>query len=79
MTKTFIYTFDRYVKKEGTNGHKESDWTVEKVTLKKRVTDRMEERDYHKAGYAAKYFNEVLREKYGYKRNVVTACRIKEI
>ncbi len=65
MTRTFTYTFTRV------NG--------EKVTLKKRVTDKMEEINCRKAGYAAVYFNEVLRSKYGYKKSVVTAARIKEI
>lgn len=65
MKRTFIYTFTR------ANG--------EVITLKKRVTDKMEERNAHKAGYAAMYFNNVLREKYGFKKSVVTACRIKEI
>lgn len=66
MTRTFVYTFKR------ANG--------ETVTLKKRVTDRMEERGLsHKAGYAVNYFNEVLRSKYGYKTSPVTASRIKEI
>ena len=51
----------------------------EEVTLKKRVTDKMEERNGHKPGYAAEYFNRVLREKYGYKHSPVTACRITEI
>lgn len=54
MTRTFTYTFKRV------NG--------EEVTLKKKVTDAMEERNAHKAGYAAEYFNEVLREKYGFKK-----------
>jgi len=79
MTRTFTYTFKRHVKKEGTDGHKESDWMFEEVTLKKRVTDKMEERNEHKPGYAAGYFNRVLREKYGYKHSPVTACRITEI
>lgn len=65
MTRTFEYSFQR------ANG--------ERVTLKKRVTDKMEERNAHKAGYAARYFNEVLREKYGFKRDVVTAARIQEV
>lgn len=79
MTRTFTYTFKQHVKKDGTDGHNESDWTVEEITLKKRVTDKMEERNQHKAGYAAGYFNEVLRGKYGYKYSPVTACRLKEI
>lgn len=65
MTRTFTYTLKR------ANG--------EEVTLKKKVTDAMEERNAHKAGYAAEYFNEVLREKYGFKKSVVTATRIKEV
>ena len=65
MTRTFTYTFKR------ANG--------EEVTLKKKVTDAMEERNAHKAGYAAGYFNKVLREKYGFKKSVVTAARTKEV
>lgn len=65
MTKTFTYTFTR------ANG--------EDVTLKKRVTDKMEEYDFRKKGYAVNYFNEVLRTKYGYHKSIVTACRIAEM
>lgn len=79
MTKTYTYTFDRPVKKPGTDGRHESDWTLEKVTLTKRVTDKMEERPQHKAAYASNYFNQVLREQHGYKRSVVTAYKLKEI
>ena len=79
MTKTFTYTFTVAVKRDGTDGHKESDWTGKSITLKKKVTDRMEERDYHKAGYAAEYFNRVLRTEYGYNKSVVTAVKVKEI
>ena len=80
MTRTFTYTFNTFVKKEGTDGKHESDWAVKKVTLKKKVTDRMEERGLsHKAGYAANYFNEVLRKEYGYKKSVVTAWMLEEI
>lgn len=79
MTKTFKYTFKVMTRKEGTDGHNESDWYWKEVTLTKKVTDRMEERNQHKAGYAANYFNEVLRSKYGYKVSPVTATRVKEI
>lgn len=65
MKRTFTYTFKRV------NG--------EVITLKKNVTDKMEERDAHKAGYAARYFNDVLRSQYGYHKSVVTAARIKEV
>lgn len=65
MTRTFIYKFTR------ANG--------EKVTLTKRVTDKMEERDYHKKAFAVGWFNKVLREKYGYKKSVVTAAKIQEV
>ena len=67
------------MKKDGTDGHNESDWMAQEITLTKKVTDRMEERNTHKAGYAANYFNNVLRNEYGYKKSVVTAARIKEI
>ena len=79
MTRTFEYTFKVWRKKDGTDGHNESDWYTEEVTLRKAVTDRMEERYYHKAGYAAGYFNKVLRERYGYKKSVVTALKVKEV
>lgn len=65
MTRTFEYSFKKA--------------SGEVVTLRKKVTDKMEERNYHKAGYAAGYFNDVLRSKYGYKKSVVTASRIKEV
>lgn len=78
MTKTYTYTFDHLVKKPGTDGKHESDWTWEKVTLTKKVTDRMEERPQHKKAYAANYFNQVLREQYGCRR-CVTAYKLKEI
>ena len=79
MTRTFIYTFTVQIKKDGTDGHHESDWCAKEVTLTKKVTDRMEERNQHKAGYAAEYFNQVLRKEYGYTKSVVTACRVKEV
>lgn len=79
MTRTFTYTFNVFKQKEGTSGRSELDWYAEPVTLTKKVTDRMEERNGHKAGYAANYFNEVLRSQYGYKKSVVTATRIQEI
>lgn len=65
MTRTFTYTFKR------ANG--------EEITLKKKVTDKMEQRNYHKAGYAANYFNDILRSKYGFHKSVVTASRIVEV
>ena len=64
MTKKFTYTFKR------ANG--------ETVILKKTVTDRMEERNDHKKMYAAAYFNEVLKEKYGFYKSEVSAKNIKE-
>lgn len=79
MTRTFEYTFQIWRKKEGTTGKNPGDWYQEEITLRKRVTDKMEERNGHKAGYAAMHFNRVLREKYGYKKSVVTATRIREI
>ena len=79
MTKTFAYKFNVIKKKEGTSGKSEQDWYAEQVTLTKKVTDRMEERNIHKAVYAANYFNEVLRTQYGYKKSVVTAAKIQEI
>lgn len=65
MTRTFTYTFKL------ANG--------KKVTLNKSVTDQMEERNFHKAAYAAEYFNRILRSKYGYKKSIVTARNLVEI
>lgn len=65
MTQKFAYTFQKA--------------NCETVVLKKTVTDRMEERDAMKAGYAAHYFNKVLRESYGFHKDVVTAWRIEKI
>ena len=79
MTRTFKYSFKVLTKKEGTTGKENSDWFFKDVTLTKKVTDKMEERNAHKPGYAAEYFNKVLREEYGYKKSVVTACRIQEV
>ena len=79
MTRNFEYTFTILEKKDGTDGKFEHNRIRKEITLKKKVTDRMEERDAHKPGYAAHYFNEVLRTKYGYKKSVVTAARIKEV
>lgn len=72
MTRTYTYTFKHPTKTA--NG-----WTVEEKTLTKRVTDKMEERNAHKAGYAARYFNDVLRAEYGYHTSPVTAARVTEI
>ena len=65
MTRTFTYTFKR------ANG--------QEITLKKKVTDKMEERNSHKAVYAVSYFNDILRSKYGYHRSIVTARSISEV
>lgn len=65
MTRAYAYTFKLANGKE--------------VTLKKSVTDQMEERNFHKAAYAAEYFNRILRSKYGYKKSVVTARNLVEI
>lgn len=63
MTKTFTYTFKYY---------------GEEITLTKKVTDKMEERGAHKRAYAANYFNQVLREKYGRHRAEAFGWNIKE-
>lgn len=65
MTRIFTYTFTR------ANG--------EVITLKKKVTDNMEERNFHKTSYAVNYFNDILRSKYGYHKSVVTASSIVEV
>lgn len=79
MTMTFTYTFKVWTQKEGTDGHDMKDWYQREVTLTKRVTDRMEERKGHKAGYAAHYFNKVRREQYGYHKSTITACDVVRI
>jgi len=79
MTKTYEYTFRVMRCREGADPHDQSSWYQEPVTLRKRVTDRMEERPAHKAGYAANYFNDVLRTEYGYRRSPVTATAVKEV
>lgn len=71
MTRTFTYTFTTY-KREGNT------LVLNDHTMRLSVTDRMEERDAHKAGYASRRFNETLREQYGYKRDVVKAWMLKE-
>lgn len=80
MTRTYQYTFQRLVKKEGADGHKESDWEWQDVTLTKKVTDRMEERgDMWKKTYAANWFTQVIRTKYGNPRAVVFARKVQEV
>lgn len=79
MTRTYEYKFSVLKQKVGTDGHNQEDWYREEVTLRKKVTDRMEEREVHKAGYAAGYFNTILRSKYGYNKSVVTAARVTEV
>lgn len=79
MTRTFTYTFARPALKAGANGNKESDWYPETVVLKKRVTDKMEPRNFHKPAYAADYFNMILRRDYGYHTSVVTARNLVEV
>ena len=64
MTRYFNYTFKHY---------------FDEITVSKQVTDNMEERNGHKAGYAARYFNDFLRTYAGYKKSVVTASRIQEV
>ena len=78
MNKTYEYTFSVMRKKEGTDGRNQSDWYYEDVTLRKTVTDRMEERLWWKPVYAADYFTSVMRNKYG-KRECARTRNIKEI
>ena len=78
MTRTYEYTFTVYEKKAGTDGRLQSDWISVPVTLRKRVTDRMEERDSWKAIYAAHYFTDIVKREYG-KRAGVCAQNIKEV
>lgn len=73
MTRTFTYTFKHII------GGTEQNIITEDITLTKKVTDRMEERNAHKAGYAANYFNQILRSQYGYHHSPVTASRIQEV
>lgn len=79
MTRTYEYRFPVLKQKVGTDGRNQEDWYQEEVILRKKVTDRMEEREAHKAGYAAGCFNNILRSQYGYKKSVVTAARVTEV
>lgn len=80
MTKTFTYTFRRIVRNDGVEKPtSESDFHIEEITLKKRVTDKMEERDSWKRVYAADYFAGILRTEYGRPRAVVLARELKEV
>lgn len=64
MTKTFTYTFTYY---------------GQTITLTKKVTDKMEERNAHKRAYACNFFNQVLREKYGRHRAEVFGYNVVEV
>ena len=64
MTKYYNYTFKYY---------------LDEITVSKTVTDNMEERKGHKAGYASGYFNDFLRTYAGHKKSTVTAAFIKEV
>ena len=72
MTKRFKYTFFKAVKGEdGAIDH------YDEITLKKTVTDRMEERDHWKKVYAANYFQRKIRKEY-YKNFTVYSKFIEE-
>lgn len=73
MTKIYTYTFTTYRRLE------DGGLTTDEHILKLRVTDRMEERATWKRGYACTRFNELLREKYGFKKDVVQAWMLKEV
>lgn len=74
MTRTYTYTFKTIEKNEA------GEWEWVERTITKKVTDRMEERgDAHKRAYAANYFNQVLREKYGRHRAEAFGYNIKEV
>lgn len=80
MTKTFEYTLKHIVKNEGVeNPRSENDFHVETITLRKKVTDRMEERNSWKVAYACEYFNNILRTQYGRKRAEANARNVKEV
>lgn len=80
MTKTFAYTFKRIVKNDGVvSPVSEDDFHIEEITLTKRVTDKMEERNGWKRVYAADYFANILRTEYGRPRAVVLARELKEV
>lgn len=79
MTKTFAYTFETLTKKDGTDGRKPEDWYWKKVTLTKKVTDKMEERPMWKVGYAVDYFDRIMRTQYGFQKCVIRPTQVKEI
>lgn len=64
MTKYYNFTFKYY---------------LDEIVISKAVTDNMEERKVHKAGYAASYFNEFLKENAGYKKAVAFGYNVKEV
>ena len=80
MTKTYSFTFRILRKKDGTDGHSESDYYWEPITLTKKITDRMEERDSWKPVVAANYFTQVMRNQYGCSnRSCAHTNQLKEI
>lgn len=64
MTRYYNFTFKYY---------------LDKITVSKAVTDNMEERKGHKAGYAASYFNDFLRTYAGYKKAAAFGYNVKEV
>lgn len=67
MTRTYQYTFRRYYP------------SAEDITITKRVTDRMEERDSWKRAYAMDYFTRYVRETLGIKNAVLNTRYCKDI
>lgn len=72
MTKRFQYTYSRLAKDENGEYHQ-----VE-VTLKKTVTDKMEERDHWKIVYAMNWFQDKIRKDY-WSRYTVSRGYIEEL
>lgn len=81
MTKTYRYTFTVWKRNPELDPKDPKAWYEEPVTLTKRVTDKMEERPWMKAGYAANCFSQIMREKYGKtpRQAAITAYHVEEV
>lgn len=73
MTRKFFYTFDKIIMHDGDKP------VMIPITITVKVTDRMEEREWMKPGYAANKINQIGREYYGWIGARATARNITEI
>lgn len=73
MTRKFSYTFDQIILHDGDKP------VMTPMTITVKVTDKMEERDWMKAGYAAHKINQRGREFYGWRSSKATARNITEL